>query len=131
MRISDWSSDVCSSDLGYATIANGGFMIDPYLITEVRDVDGKVLYAATPKHACLDCSVTSPDAVPGDTVAAPPAANAGTENLAPRTIDPQVDWLIADMMHDVAVRRSEEHTSELQSLMRISHAVFCSKKKKK
>src|SRR3546814_6190615 len=97
MRISDWSSDVCSSDLGYATIANGGFMIDPYLITEVRDVDGKVLYAATPKHACLDCSVTSPDAVPGDTVAAPP--------------------------------RSEEHTSELQSLMRISYAVFCLKKK--
>src|SRR3546814_10459688 len=31
---------------------------------------------------------------------------------------------------DVAVRRSEEHTSELQSLMRISYAVFCLKKKK-
>src|SRR3546814_8749886 len=30
-----------------------------------------------------------------------------------------------------AVRRSEEHTSELQSLMRISYAVFCLKKKKK
>ncbi|HEY9545746.1 MAG TPA: penicillin-binding protein 1A [Solimonas sp.] len=98
---------------GYATIANGGFMIDPYLITEVRDVDGKVLYAATPKHACLDCSVTSPDAAPGDTAAAPPAANAGTENLAPRTIDPQVDWLIADMMHDVAVRGTGAKTNEL------------------
>src|SRR3546814_1857678 len=32
---------------------------------------------------------------------------------------------------DVAVSRSEEHTSELQSLMRISYAVFCLKKKKK
>src|SRR3546814_1475202 len=32
---------------------------------------------------------------------------------------------------DVAARRSEEHTSELQSLMRISYAVFCLKKKKK
>src|SRR3546814_5414746 len=31
----------------------------------------------------------------------------------------------------VAVRRSEEHTSELQSLMRISYAVFCLKKKQK
>src|SRR3546814_2060487 len=30
-----------------------------------------------------------------------------------------------------AMRRSEEHTSELQSLMRISYAVFCLKKKKK
>src|SRR3546814_5767215 len=32
---------------------------------------------------------------------------------------------------DVALERSEEHTSELQSLMRISYAVFCLKKKKK
>src|SRR3546814_8826016 len=31
---------------------------------------------------------------------------------------------------DVAAARSEEHTSELQSLMRISYAVFCLKKKK-
>src|SRR3546814_8992349 len=33
--------------------------------------------------------------------------------------------------HRLDVRRSEEHTSELQSLMRISYAVFCLKKKKK
>src|SRR3546814_7799660 len=33
--------------------------------------------------------------------------------------------------HQRVVRRSEEHTSELQSLMRISYAVFCLKKKKK
>src|SRR3546814_3308666 len=33
--------------------------------------------------------------------------------------------------HRAALRRSEEHTSELQSLMRISYAVFCLKKKKK
>src|SRR3546814_3930883 len=41
-------------------------------------------------------------------------------------------WSLAresqDLVHDV--RRSEEHTSELQSLMRISYAVFCLKKKK-
>src|SRR3546814_6417617 len=38
-----------------------------------------------------------------------------------------VDWLIAE---SVPPKRSEEHTSELQSLMRISYAVFCLKKKK-
>src|SRR3546814_3215285 len=37
---------------------------------------------------------------------------------------------ISDGMAAAAVRRSEEHTSELQSLMRISYAVFCLKKKK-
>src|SRR3546814_5207113 len=35
------------------------------------------------------------------------------------------------VVDDVGLRRSEEHTSELQSLMRISYAVFCLKKKKK
>src|SRR3546814_7330893 len=38
----------------------------------------------------------------------------------------ELDWL-----YDEWARRSEEHTSELQSLMRISYAVFCLKKKKK
>src|SRR3546814_4812529 len=33
-------------------------------------------------------------------------------------------------VHGIAIKRSEEHTSELQSLMRISYAVFCLKKKK-
>src|SRR3546814_5287779 len=35
------------------------------------------------------------------------------------------------LLRAFALRRSEEHTSELQSLMRISYAVFCLKKKKK
>src|SRR3546814_4388403 len=37
----------------------------------------------------------------------------------------------ADMAREIGDERSEEHTSELQSLMRISYAVFCLKKKKK
>src|SRR3546814_4469667 len=39
--------------------------------------------------------------------------------------------LVAAIVMSVGGRRSEEHTSELQSLMRISYAVFCLKKKKK
>lgn len=97
---------------GYATIANGGFVVDPYLIAEVRDIDGKALYTATPKRACTDCKVT--DAMPPDdaTAASEPAPDPSTD-LAPRTIDPQVDWLIADMMHDVAVRGTGAKTNEL------------------
>src|SRR3546814_10206343 len=37
---------------------------------------------------------------------------------------------VAEHLHDRSRQRSEEHTSELQSLMRISYAVFCLKKKK-
>src|SRR3546814_9223045 len=39
-------------------------------------------------------------------------------------------WRIAVLAFESIVERSEEHTSELQSLMRISYAVFCLKKKK-
>src|SRR3546814_3465679 len=43
-----------------------------------------------------------------------------------------VAFRVTDLRHSVPVTyRSEEHTSELQSLMRISYAVFCLKKKKK
>src|SRR3546814_8700908 len=41
---------------------------------------------------------------------------------------PRIPWISAWEIH--GIRRSEEHTSELQSLMRISYAVFCLKKKK-
>src|SRR3546814_8940959 len=40
-------------------------------------------------------------------------------------------WTLGGMLGGFAACRSEEHTSELQSLMRISYAVFCLKKKKK
>src|SRR3546814_4550857 len=42
-----------------------------------------------------------------------------------------VAWTILYVLEGVALARSEEHTSELQSLMRISYAVFCLKKKKR
>src|SRR3546814_9373803 len=46
-------------------------------------------------------------------------------DLEPRTMRHLLHWCYTDALH-----RSEEHTSELQSLMRISYAVFCLKKKK-
>src|SRR3546814_2292005 len=45
--------------------------------------------------------------------------------------DPFVEGDLADIIAIIDRRRSEEHTSELQSLMRISYAVFCLKKKTK
>src|SRR3546814_8680292 len=41
------------------------------------------------------------------------------------------EWCNSSAIHAATASRSEEHTSELQSLMRISYAVFCLKKKKK
>src|SRR3546814_5247987 len=90
MRISDWSSDVCSSDLAVTAAISGA------LPAEARD------------------SARSP----------------GT--------DPPANLIVSGMWPGLRLQaargiieavRSEEHTSELQSLMRISYAVFCLKKK--
>src|SRR3546814_7314229 len=88
MRISDWSSDVCSSDLG------------------VDDTDH--LYGVTGE---LEYAVNRRVAV------------AGIARFSKRDSSVPLDEF------DRVRGRSEEHTSELQSLMRISYAVFCLKKK--
>src|SRR3546814_1667390 len=112
MRISDWSSDVCSSDL-----------------QDVRARDAAVQHVAADRdRQPLDPSQPAAD---GQRVEQRlrrmlVAAVAGVEH---RAID-----LVGDQLHRARRRmadhdRSEEHTSELQSLMRISYAVFCLKKK--
>src|SRR3546814_15570956 len=74
-----------------------------------------------------------------------PPRSTRTDTLFPYTTLFRSPWLLVDLCSAapsrrrhpqriwsvVALKRSEEHTSELQSLMRISYAVFCLKKKKK
>src|SRR3546814_7116884 len=111
MRISDWSSDVCSSDLLAALQllhdALGDFLADALL-------DGDEL-----AHR-----------VAGGLLRLAEIAGAGLD-LAPRQIGAQQLVHLAQLQVVVGDDRSEEHTSELQSLMRISYAVFCLKKKNK
>src|SRR3546814_241135 len=49
--------------------------------------------------------------------------------MTQKFVDPLVNWIFARYGGSVRLARSEEHTSELQSLMRISYAVFCLQKK--
>src|SRR3546814_5428376 len=117
MRISDWSSDVCSSDLierWHTDVSTyvlkdgegvpfGLFYLDPYARADKRSgawMDECInrrhtAHGLQQPVAYLTCNFTPP--LPGKP----------------------------------ALLRSEEHTSELQSLMRISYAVFCSKKNNK
>src|SRR3546814_5034694 len=100
MRISDWSSDVCSSDLIEPT-ADGGLRIG----ATVRNTD-----LAADARIRRDYGLLSRALVAG---ASGQLRNKATTagNLLQRT------------------RRSEEHTSELQSLMRVSYRVLCLTKK--
>ncbi len=76
---------------GYATLANGGFLIDPYFIRRIEDAHGNVVMEAKPVKACPEC--------PAEITAGDVAAQ-----LAPRTVDPQTRYMITSMMHDVTVR---------------------------
>src|SRR3546814_8220466 len=93
MRISDRSSDVCSSDLGLRPLAAVGESHQRQHVVGVRIAIDR---AAECDHAAHALRLVS-----------------------------------RHLTHEHAAERSEEHTSELQSLMRISYAVFCLKKKKK
>src|SRR3546814_3956861 len=114
MRISDWSSDVCSSDLPIPdhpskpefeapklwwnpSISPGGMMI--YTGDLFPQYKGSAFIAALSGEALIRVELNGTSARPAE------------------------QWNMD--------ARSEEHTSELQSLMRISYAVFCLKKTNK
>src|SRR3546814_5765246 len=113
MRISDWSSDVCSSDLLHAP-RHGLFDRRQPRVSQCRGISrrgdhlrvsgrlGRVALREEPDDQVFYGLDVPLPFVPGETHS--PLSKG---------------------------RRSEEHTSELQSLMRISYAVFCLKKKKK
>src|SRR3546814_8665396 len=113
MRISDWSSDVCSSDLGGARAVA---RCDALGVAPFSDMEGG-LYRAylTPAYAAAQEAVAGWMEEAGMTARRDAAAN-----LVGR-YEGEVRGAPALMI------RSEEHTSELQSLMRNSYAVFCLK----
>src|SRR3546814_6535629 len=102
MRISDWSSDVCSSDL--------------------RGLADRILNLAA-GHAAGDWTMAFAAAL-DHTLSFKALGDLGPERPV-MLIGPSG----AGKTVTAAKLRSEEHTSELQSLMRISYAVFCLKKK--
>src|SRR3546814_9006567 len=118
MRISDWSSDVCSSDLlgGPAAIAVGGSLLAAAQAGAFANIP--LLADIEPWRIVLLLFAVSSLLLPLAllTIREPPRG-------AATNVDSPADlaWFV----------RSEEHTSELQSLMRSSYAVFCLKKKTK
>src|SRR3546814_6243768 len=117
MRISDWSSDVCSSDLPIGHVAHAAREDAAHRFV-AADADGAQRAVAVGDHGHA--------AVVGLDERGRAGAGRGDERLAAQVLLGVAAPLAAD-----AGNRSEEHTSELQSLMRISYAGFCLKKKTK
>src|SRR3546814_1686852 len=105
MRISDWSSDVCSSDLAVV-----GREVRPVHVLQGADVV---------HHEGLRCAPLLVAVAAGRPADIAPVRHHVEFERVPRRRNRGI----------AGAARSEEHTSELQSLMRISYAVFCLKKK--
>src|SRR3546814_10558975 len=122
MRISDWSSDVCSSDLISEAIGDGiKTSVGRQAVGSRTDAETGVCISRVPGNR-LELSTAG--ASVQDKGGNIPGANHHVYKIIG-------DGLGAGgIQSDLAQVRSEEHTSELQSLMRISYAVFCLKKKK-
>src|SRR3546814_9653464 len=122
MRISDWSSDVCSSDLIVVTATRAEKPLSQI---------GQSITIISQDEITARQSVTVVDllrTVPGVTFTRNGGVGAATSVYIRGAESEQTVALIDGVkLNDP---RSEEHTSELQSLMRISYAVFCLKKKK-
>src|SRR3546814_9257959 len=126
MRISDWSSDVCSSDLrlalgeaeslvqrdrGFESPARSGFQAEALEAVGLRGIDDMIEHMR------------------GDALPQEGFGGAHRLDLAMLRIEHFERAAPCEFVIAVDRPRSEEHTSELQSLMRISYAVFCLKKK--
>src|SRR3546814_6554878 len=106
MRMSDWSSDVCSSDLLIPGSARGFLFCDCALSDSLPMRLGRAPRIGSKLEGVPACGRSS--------------GSSGSSTASTN------GWGVASL----GLPRSEEHTSELQSLMRISYAVFCLKKNK-
>src|SRR3546814_9064648 len=138
MRISDWSSDVCSSDLliGGESLGKRDATIVVARRSEVAH-EAYLSNAPEEEELCIQSCMSLADirlALPTETT----VVETLPERAFAKMLSPQTLWIAEDKSatprflyfhaHSAsAVIRSEEHTSELQSLMPISYAVFCLK----
>src|SRR3546814_1011867 len=108
MRISDWSSDVCSSDLALLLMDEAVHEVDMLFGLDAEDAELFIQVMLQPDKA--------------EVLSDEHKIEHGLDLL-------DLPWEYSTPGHFAFAGRSEEHTSELQSLMRSSYAVFCLKKK--
>src|SRR3546814_7184364 len=125
MRISDWSSDVCSSDLA---ILEALAMNIPVVAS---DLPGMVEFNQISKARGYSSFVHLARSEDPQDFAA--VISGVLNNYSEMNSSDYIKDYYSPTKHcdDLLSIRSEEHTSELQSLMRISYAVFCLKKKQR
>src|SRR3546814_8620401 len=146
MRISDWSSDVCSSDLESVSFTGGPSVtikshhnvgglperMNMKLVEPLRELFKDEVRLLGKELGLPDIFVgRHPFPGPGLAIRIPGEVSKERCDILRKADAIYLEEIRNAGLYDAIWQRSEEHTSELQSLMRISYAVFCLKKKTK
>src|SRR3546814_1606545 len=128
MRISDWSSDVCSSDLRLRDAKQNEYHLTKSLVDNLEGYPESIRFLRKNAGWAKKAPLFS------DILFCREDYRIAVENY----LEPFMNYYVVETFREAMqaisllsdASRSEEHTSELQSLMRLSYAVFCLKKKK-
>lgn len=94
----------------YSVFANGGYLIEPYLIQRIEDADGSTLYEADPAVACTSCVIAeqkwSSDIIEDDSLAKLP-------KQAERTLEPRLAFQMNSILQDVVLRGTGRRAMQL------------------
>ena len=94
----------------YSVFANGGYLIEPYLIQRIEDADGSTLYEADPAVACTSCVIAeqkwSADIIEDDSLAKLP-------KQAERTLEPRLAFQMNSILQDVVLRGTGRRAMQL------------------
>ena len=106
----------------YATISNGGYAIEPYLIDRIEDINGEVVFQAEPPTVCQQCDDTASNETPATEIQQEMATleDILNEDLpapppeAPRVIEERTAYIIDNMLKDVVKRGTARKAQSLK-----------------
>src|SRR3546814_1958083 len=139
MRISDWSSDVCASDLRVkqrialqqsAAALQAGVSVHCLLGIADAKRDGMKIPLSLLAILALGACQSAPGSRTADDVPSTQTPGPGGSGQTYKALGTEPFWALQIENGKMTFQRSEEHTSEIQSLMRIVYAGFILKKKK-
>jgi penicillin-binding protein 1A len=93
----------------YAVIANGGFLVEPFLIERIENLAGEVVFEARPKTVCRSCddapaTADQPTELSMEQILARNESPGSSLPAAPRIMDERVNFIIDSILRDVITR---------------------------
>jgi penicillin-binding protein 1A len=100
----------------YASLANGGYRVKPFLVHRIEDINGDVLFEAMPATVCRSCEAAETDATTeADTLEALLASEDTPQRpAAPRIMDPRAAYIIDSILQDVVRKGTAQKARALQ-----------------